>query len=316
MRGLLDIQAEIKGLEKTVQDVASDLGELNRDIQALRTSGNDMDMDYGMVRLLAGNMPFGTHPLDKLEDEYACKIYIELLLCLLRLDMDGAQEKMIFIQWILDESGLEMKIEDAYLESLEVGKTILKETSNLLNENYKTFLITDMMILSNFNGKMNMASLEYIGNLCSVLGIEASRVLGCSVISKITLTQDVGFVTRQEIPHAMPLFREFRHYVSRDLCEALLSSLREIVVEMRDSNLYCHDKSSFKWKVKQQDFVKAGDIIAEYKVSYKEKKYIKAKSSGMIFQFRDKKTYYGVISYEADNKDRIKSWVQSMRKKR
>ena len=63
---------------------------------------------------------------------------------------------------------------------------------------------------------------------------------------------------------------------------------------------------------------KKGEVIAvcrmkdgsSHQYVYKE---LKATSSGMLFQFRDQKRYYGVIGHESDSKESIKAWVQNGR---
>ncbi len=98
MKSLLDIQKEVKELEVMVQDMASSLDCINREIQEIRTSNDNMGMDYDMIRMLAKNVPFANHPLALLEDGYACKLYIELLLSVMQIDTNSITEKIVFIQ--------------------------------------------------------------------------------------------------------------------------------------------------------------------------------------------------------------------------
>lgn len=70
--------------------------------------------------------------------------------------------------------------------------------------------------------------------------------------------------------------------------------------------------------------VEKGQLIAEYwklkessmlrTVRPGEAEEIRATSSGMLFQFRDNNTYYGVIAHESDNKGSIKAWVKANRR--
>ncbi len=53
MKSLLDIQKEVKQLETMVQDMANFLDCINREIQEIRTSNDNMEMDYDMIRMLA-----------------------------------------------------------------------------------------------------------------------------------------------------------------------------------------------------------------------------------------------------------------------
>ena len=101
MDSLLDIQKKIKDLERTVRSTAVALDEISHEIQNIRNTEDDMDIDHDMIRAFASNIPFRKHPISFLEDPNACEIYIEILLCIMRLDTKGTFEKMVFIQWIL-----------------------------------------------------------------------------------------------------------------------------------------------------------------------------------------------------------------------
>lgn len=70
--------------------------------------------------------------------------------------------------------------------------------------------------------------------------------------------------------------------------------------------------SNFKWKVKQQEQIEKGDVIATYKYGNRSGSSlveIKAPCSGTLLQFRKNCINYGVISHESDNKDSIKAWA-------
>ena len=82
---------------------------------------------------------------------------------------------------------------------------------------------------------------------------------------------------------------------------------------MPDSEVY-----NFKWKAKQKQRVNAGDVIAIYTKKTKENgryitKEVTAPVDGVLFQFRDNNTNYGVIAHESDNKDSIKAWIKEGR---
>lgn len=71
--------------------------------------------------------------------------------------------------------------------------------------------------------------------------------------------------------------------------------------------------ADFYWERSTGEKVKVNDILAYYDTldDYQEHE-IRATVSGRIFAFRNKNTYYGVISDENDNLEAIMKWVKEM----
>lgn len=326
MKSLLDLQKKVKELELSIRDAANRLDDISKDIQELRNYNDDMEIDYEMIKTLSQNMPFKTHPLARLEDAYACMIYIELLLYIVQLDNHGIVEKMTFIQWILTESQLDLTLQDAYLESLVIGKDIFSEAASLLNTAYRSYWTVDALLVSNFVGQANTETTEYIAQLCTIFNLTGTDVSIYSVMAKVVLCQDAGMLDRQSSRKILPTLKKYRHYLSIEYDEEILYNIRDICVEVSDNDLFRHDSNYFRWIVKQGEYVKEGQLIATwippfehhsgFSISLEKENHkilIYATSSGILFQFRNKCTNYGVISDRKDDKDSIKAWVQKIR---
>lgn len=341
MKSLLDIQKDIREMEQTSRELSERLAEISRDVQVLRESDDDREMDYELIRTLAANMPFTTHSLSNLMDGYSCKIYIELLLCILRLDNCDVVEKMIFVQWILEKSRVDITLRDAYTESLTLEKEIFSEAARLWDKDHKLYFLVDALLVSHFTGSANAETTEYIAHLCTILGLNEYEVSACTYIAKCVLCQRVAWVDQRKAVVILLWFDKFQYYLrecDRDelldrFCSCfseedrnkILEKRRDVCIEIPDEKLCDKKSDSFKWKVKPGAYVEKGQSIATCKVGSGEihgwertgsrEMTKKAASSGYLFQFRNDHITYGVISVESDDKDSIKAWVKERRRK-
>ena len=284
MKSLLDIQKEVKELETTIQGAVNSLDCISREIQEIRTSNDNMEMDYDMIRMLAKNVPFANHPLVKLEDRYACKIYIELLFSVMHMDISGITEKMVFIQWILEESCLDMELEDVHAESLELEKDVYFEIGELLNTEYRMFFIVDALIVANFVGKANEEATEYIGKLCTLMRTNESYIENCIVLAKIALEQSVENIEIADMERVMPFIHKYEYCIMKDTIEKVELKCRVVCVDIDDDDLWAD--SSFAWLVGQGSMVNKGYVIAKYRRKQGATQKVYASRSGKIFQFR------------------------------
>lgn len=320
MKSLLDIQKEIKDMEQAGRKLTENLAEISREVQALREADDDKETDFVQIKALAANMPFTGHPLKQLKDTYASKIYIELLLCVLRLDNHDATEKLTFVQWILQKSYLKIELQDAYTESLTLEKEIFSEAAGLWEKDYRLYFLVDAFLVSHFTGPVNAETVEYIAHLSIVLGLNEDEVSVCADIAKIILFQDARWVKKSRAAELLPWLDKFEHYLDAAYKESMITKCREFCVEYGEDD-------SFKWKVKQKEYVKKGQVIATYvfcenKIGYAWRygrgqgtiKEMKATSSGYLYQFTLNGIKYGVISVEEDDKDSIKAWVKEGQK--
>lgn len=318
MKSLLDIQREIKGLETAIHEVESALSSLHQDIQEIRTADDDLEMDYDMIRTLANNISFQNHPLAKLESGYACKIYIELLICVMRMDMSSVVEKMTYIQWILKESEIdadELVLEDAYRETLELNDKIYAEMGEELDEEYRAFFIVDALVVANFAGRANAATTEYVARLCSLLGMDAQQVEECTLLARIILCQNVDNIKRTDIEKILPIIKNYAYCIRKEEVEKAFISQREICVEVYNDDLW--GSYSLSWKVEQKSHVNSGEIFAEYRPKQGSTTSVKASKSGMLFQFEISNNSWwpysigslGVIAHPCDTGEQIEAWL-------
>lgn len=84
-KSLLDIQQEIRKLDGKVKDISASIAEIYAEIDELRNDETD-GIDYETIRLMSRHLSFGKHPLGRLNDAYACQVYLEILLSLVQAD--------------------------------------------------------------------------------------------------------------------------------------------------------------------------------------------------------------------------------------
>ena len=262
----------------------------------------------------------------RLKDVYASKMYIMFLLSLVHIDSDSECmiHRLILIQWILSQSEIEIELEDLYKDSLKMDSNIFDGLLEILPKTYHNQIIVDALIIANICGQCSGEMLQYIVNICSLLGIDRKQMRTLSLISKVVLQQDFIKMERADILQIWNEVDNFKHYLHDDLLCIAVRSVRMVAVMVDDASSY-----DFKWKVKQRSQVKAGDVIATtVTVSFGDgggvirlprtirTDEIKATSDGILFQFRKDNVNYGVISHESDNLDSIKAWVFNRRNKK
>ncbi|MGN0421681.1 MAG: hypothetical protein ACI4EY_02985 [Lachnospiraceae bacterium] len=312
-KSLLDIQQEIREVDSKVRNISASIAEIYDEIDDLRNDDSDT-IDYEMIRLLSLHLKFGKHPLDGLEDAYACQIYIEMLLSLVQADRGSEQtiNRLIFIQWILTQSRLDITLEELFKESFKITPDTFGELAEVVPKTYRKQFVVDALITANICGPANDGVLVYVVNLCSILGIEKEQMRILSIIAKGILQQNLGKMKKVDLQQVLAQAKNFKHYLNNDILNAGLCSQRMIAVEAPDKT-----HINFRWKVKQQGAVEKGDVIATYGYGSRwlgsSLTEITAPCAGTLFQFRNNCINYGVISHESDNKDSIKSWTLQRR---
>lgn len=308
-KSLLDIQQEIRDLDGKVKDISNAIAQIYNEIDELRNDETD-SIDYETIRLKAQYLPFGKHPLGSLDDLYTCQIYLETLLSLVRVDHGSVDtvNRLIFVQWLLLQTKLDVSLEELFKDSLKINSGIFAEVVELIPKAYKNHLVMDALLTANICGQANNDVLVYIVNVYSILGIDKEQLRIFSIMAKGILKQDLGKMKKTDLQQVLEQAESFKHYLTSDLLNAELCSQRTIAVEASDKT-----HSNFKWKVKQQGQVEKGDVIATYGYgsgwSGSLLTEIKAPCAGTLFQFRNNCTNYGVIAHESDNKDSIKAWA-------
>lgn len=308
-KSLLDIQQEVRELDGKVKDISFAIAEIYDEIDELRNDETD-SIDYERIRLMSHHFSFGKHPLGRLNDTYACQIYLETLLSLVQADRGSGDtvNRLIFVQWLLSQTKLELTLEELFKDSLKINAGTFAEVVELIPKTYKIYLIMDALLTANICGQANNDVLIYVVNLCCILGVDKERLRILSIMAKGILKQDLGKMKKADLQQVLTQAKNFKNYLINNLINADICSQRTIAVEAPDKT-----HSNFKWKVKQRGQVKKGDVIATYghgnRWSGKSLIEIKAPCAGTLFQFRNNCTNYGVIAHESDNKDSIKAWT-------
>lgn len=320
MKSLLDIQQDIRVLEKNIQEINECVKNINTDIETIRNSSEGVALDYSKIELLAKQIDFGKHPLGKLKDGHACQIYLEMLLNIVRLDQDeeSVVNRMVFVQWLQIQSKIDWSLEDLYLDCFKTDKQLIYEMVEMIPKKYKEFFLVDALIVANIAGIANEEIYQYIADIIAVLGLSTKEVKDLAFISRVSLSKNLSSASRDDLKVLQDKAKSFGHYIRNEFAEEGIKALRMVVVELPDN-----EAKNFKWKVRQQQAVVSGDVIATYQKEKKSRgisymkdyksEEIKAPVSGVIFQFRNNNTNYGVIAHEQDNKDSIKSWVKARR---
>ena len=185
MKSLLDIQQEIRDLDRKVKEISTTISEIYDEIDDLRNNETDT-MDYEMIHMMSNHFRFGKHPLDKLNDAYACQLYLEILINLTQTD-DGAQStisRLIFIQWILNQSRLDISLEELFKDSLKFNSASFSEMVEIIPKSYHSYLVMDALITANICGIANDNILLYVVNLSNILGFEKEKIRILSIIAR------------------------------------------------------------------------------------------------------------------------------------
>ena len=307
-KSLLDIQKDIRELDAKLKDVNAAVAWLYKSIDDLN-SDEANDNDFAQIRAIAMHFKFGSHPLSKLSNAYACYVYLKVLLSIAQLDKNHKNtiERLVFIQWLLSQAKLDITLEELYKDSLKVDTAFFSELIEIIPQPYYYQLVLDALITANICGQVNKDILVYLINLCTILGIEQEKLRIFSVIAAGILKQDFVKIKKSDLKVILTYRNIFEHYLGENVPENILILFRKIVLKVSDETY-----RGFKWKVKQQSFVKKGDVIAVYRAHSWSSPVttIKAPAEGVLFQFRNNYINYGVIANENDNKDSIKAWIK------
>lgn len=197
----------------------------------------------------------------------------------------------------MSQTKLELSLEELLKDSLKINSGTFAEVVELVPETYRNHLVMDALLTANICGQANNDVLIYVVNLCSILGVDAEELRILSIMAKGILKQDLGKIKDDDWKQVLAQEKNFKHYLN----SAPLQVKRKIAVKASDERY-----SNFRWKVKQREKVKKGDVIATYGDGSSK---IKAPCAGTLFQFRNNCTNYGVIANASNNKNSIKAWA-------
>lgn len=320
----MDIQQDVRMLENRVKDIAADIKRIGSDIEDMRDAGQDAEIDYDKIELLAKRFTFGEHPLTRLEDRRTCQLYLEMLLNIVRLDADteAAVHRLVFIQWLLIQADIKCSLEDLYKDCFRMGKDTYAEFVDSIPSEYTDSFIVDGLITAGISGSPNREVMAYMADLSAALGAGKEELRVLSMVSQMVLSQSVRADSKEDLHKAYSCLGKFSYYMGTEDMKRGIAGFRRIALELpADGSI-----RDFQWKVKNKQMVKEGDVIATFVTgsgannssnwiaamqSYRTEE-IQAQYSGKLFQFRDRGTIYGIISHEADNLDSIEAWIRKM----
>jgi len=308
VKSLLDIQQDVRNLEGNVQEITKRIKALNSDIADIRNAEYDAEYDFQKIELLARKISFEEHPLGWLKSAGSgmCQAYLELLLALVQLDSEekATIDRMVFIQWLQIKSGIVLSLDDLYKNTLKMNRKRYFELLELICGKYREYFIVDALIVSNITGAVNRAMYEYIADIAAVFEISLQEVKRLALIAKITLKQEEKNLGEEQKKFILAHGNEYGYYIS----EVINRIRRNLAVKVNWENV-----ADFYWEKSTGEKIKVNDVLAYYYTLDDCREHeIRATVSGRIFAFRNKNTYYGVISDENDNLAAIMKWVKEM----
>ncbi len=312
MKSLFEIQQEIRELEGAVSGLSQAIKNINADMDALRDGALEVEIDYGVIEKLSGTIKFEGHPLSRMEDQLICKIYLRMLLNIVRMDFgsESTISRLAFVQWMLSQSGLDVPLEEILKDSYQQEADAYEEFASVLPKGLQESFVVDSLIIANICGMAGQETLGYIADICSVLGIGKDKLEGLSMIARIALCQCIDKQMRKkDLLGIKGNIHKFYYYFSTEVIDQDLMFIRVLAVECAKSQV-----KRYRWYVKQRAYVERGTVIGSYyKQEYEEirRKEIKAPFAGTLFQFEIDGVYYGVISAASDNLDSIKAWIKA-----
>lgn len=344
MKSLLDIQQEIRELEKNMSSLTNDLKSIQSDIENMRNTSPDTGIDYSKIEVLAKQIPFKNHPLGQLQNDSASQSYLEMLLNLVRLDADrdATINRMAFVQWIQMKSKTNWTLEELYKDSFNITKESYYNFSEAITGKYRDYFMVDALMVANLGRKVNREILEYLAELSGILGINKEKLKELSLIAHIALSQKNNIDNLQS--NIIARMRVFDNYMPNGIIKKLLKRERNITVE-----IHGYDAVKFVWHKNDGELVQKGEFIGIVglggigqmlgrTLANERNESWYAVSSGRLFQFENLKIYkeekniwkafsnqsnsyedanvFGVIANEMDTKEDVKEWLLEELRKR
>lgn len=305
---LIEIQTELRELDKQVQTISKALGQLFQDIDAMKEDKSPSDIDFAGIERASRKFMFGEHPLHRLQNGYACRRYIETLLGVVYTNRhsDAVPDRLAFVQWIITQADIDMTLADLMRSSLDLSADSFGELPSLLTEQYREGLLVDAMLTAYITGSATAETMQYIAQLAGILEVTEKDLRVLTMIAKRILLQSDKRLGKRESEGIMAKYYRFRHYFGGELLKKQLEAERKIVV---DDIEYWKPP---KWRFNNGAVVKKGQEIAIL-FSLGKGHTVTAPCSGKFFHFKQNSRYYGVIANPGDNLDSIKAWVKQER---
>ena len=301
---------------------------------------NENEINYNKIRRMAKRYKFGKHPIGEIIDLHIAKKYILSLLNLVHLSKDSECmiNRMIFVQWVLYQSKLNIELQELFRESLRIEPKLFEDLDEILPEMYHSQLIVDTLLVANICGKCNSEELLYIVNLSEILEIEKEELRILSLISNGILKQDLSMIKMKDYKNIQMQKELFMHYLEPLLSKNELWNKKTIKRNILSNNRNHDDENdtlkdkynegkvaitrnicveaheymyrNFEWKVKQGSKVCSADVIATYTSQWGNRTFeIKSSGTGILYQFKIGLVNYGVVSVDGDSIEKIKDWI-------
>lgn len=312
-KSLLEIQKSVRELENKIGDISKEIQKLYVDIEEMRSDKHNTDIDYAQIEALSKYVPFSRHPIRKLNGEKICRIYLEMLLNIVRMDQEEeiTVNRLIFLQWLQSEAKIDWSLAELYKECFAMKVSDYHEMMELLPVEYFEFFVVDALMVANIGGTAKPEVYEYIVDLVSVLNIDKVRFEVLAIISKTALCKKLEKVKKKKMSAFSDMIIKYEHYIDKDIIERELERFRKIVVEKKVDRL--------SWKVQTGQNVKKNQLIATYyddsswynPLGQEIEQEIFAPFSGTIFIVIYKGINYVVISHPNDNQASVKAWIRA-----
>ena len=317
MKTLLDVQNEIRDLGQLLGDTARRLDTLSAEVHDLRTANAGADTNrYDDIRVLAKSVPFKTHPLAEAEDPGGSlrRLYLTALASAVRLCGEDVSLPLAYVQWVLDRSGLGMTLEEVWTESAKPGRVDYDAVRESIRDDLRLCLIVDMLVIAQTgaeDGEPSPAALEYAASLCGVLGVSGEDAKHCAAAVRVMIAS-LKDINRDAIISASESWW-LAFYLGESSISFLNNRCRVIACRVLPLSY-----QTFSWRHPNQcSYVKEGEIFASLKdnpnLTGKRKpgtKDFTASCNGWLYHFELNQVQYGVISYQNDNMNSIRAWVQ------
>ena len=325
MKSLLDIQLEIRQAEAYINDVIKLLRNIDEAISEL---GNERDLsgtDYDMVRTMAKNIDFPSHPISLIDNIDARRLYIKLLLIMIRLGKNHtiSNEQLAFIQWIMDKAEIGVQLEELIIECFKQDDELIYNAKSFFSKEQILSLIEDMLITVNLSGEMNSDTAVYIAEISEILKLSKDDLKRLSCLAKLVLCRRPEDLDKDDLRAALDHIDIVEQYIDDIIMDKCFDEARVFVCAVSKDEYY-------KWSVKNKCHVEKNDEIGSFN-NYKSSQYnrlsflslingtettsankvsLSAPASGTLFQFEYCNKQYGVISSSSDNIGSIKKWVK------
>jgi hypothetical protein len=255
-------------------------------------------LDFEKIKTASRYIGFKEHPISETIGLYSSKLYLAVLTNLARLDIDGYEEKLVFIQWILSKSKLDIGMEELLKYAYQFNNSELDELPEYIVDDYRLYLVLDALLVANIKGTSNEDSYSYIANICAVLGMKTIQAEVMTRLAKVILEQTASAINVNGEEEIAKYTGKFKHYLPKEFIR------RDRAMALYQNCRY----TDFKWRVKQGSYVNKDQIIAVYGT-----RNIIASRDGILFQFKEGDYCYGVISNIFDHKDLAKEWTKQRR---